>query len=54
VEEIAWEGMSGFPEATMLIGGTFVTPEKGGFGTNAIGGSHDERRFGQLALRLNL
>ena len=25
---------------------------KGGLGTNAIGGNHDERRFGQFALRV--
>jgi carboxypeptidase family protein len=29
-----------------------VTAEKGGLGTIAIGGNHDERRFGQFALRL--
>jgi hypothetical protein len=25
---------------------------KGGLGSSAIGGNHDERRFGQFALRL--
>ena len=29
-----------------------VTAEKGGLGNIALGGNHDERRFGQFALRL--
>jgi hypothetical protein len=29
-----------------------VTALKGGLGSNAIGGNHDERRFGQFALRV--
>jgi hypothetical protein len=30
-----------------------VTAEKGGLGSLAIGGNHDERRFGQFSLRLS-
>jgi hypothetical protein len=30
-----------------------VTEEKGGLGSEALGGNHDERRFGQFALRLS-
>jgi hypothetical protein len=30
-----------------------ITGEKGGLGSSAIGGNHDERRFVQLALRVN-
>jgi hypothetical protein len=30
-----------------------ITEEKGGLGSGAIGGNHDERRFGQFSLRLN-
>ncbi|HXX71419.1 MAG TPA: hypothetical protein VEI55_03940, partial [Candidatus Acidoferrum sp.] len=30
-----------------------VTALKGGLGSNALGGDHDERRFGQFSLRLS-
>ena len=30
-----------------------VIEEKGGLGSLATGGNHDERRFGQFALKLN-
>jgi hypothetical protein len=30
-----------------------ITGLKGGLGSSAIGGDHDERRFVQLALRVN-
>jgi hypothetical protein len=30
-----------------------VTELKGGLGTLATGGNHDERRFGQFSLKLN-
>jgi len=30
-----------------------VLAKKGGLGTLATGGNHDERRFGQFALRLH-
>ncbi|HXZ80047.1 MAG TPA: hypothetical protein VEG30_08970, partial [Terriglobales bacterium] len=33
-------------------GAPLVQAQKGGLGINAIGGNHDERRFGQFALRL--
>jgi hypothetical protein len=38
--------------ATMASGGTEVTGLKGGLGSLASGGNHDERRFGQFALQL--
>jgi len=41
------------PGALMLTGSNFVTAEKGGLGSTALGGNHDQRRFGQFALRLN-
>jgi len=41
------------PTAVMSTGSTFVTGEKGGLGSTALGGNHDERRFGQFALKLN-
>jgi len=41
------------PGATMLTGGNSVTALKGGLGSTATGGNHDERRFGQFALRLS-
>jgi hypothetical protein len=34
-------------------GRVIVNALKGGLGTNAIGGNHDERRFGQFALRVS-
>jgi hypothetical protein len=40
------------PGATMGTGSTFVTAQKGGLGSLALGGNHDERRFGQFALKL--
>jgi hypothetical protein len=40
------------PGATMATGSTFVTGQKGGLGSTALGGNHDERRFGQFALKL--
>jgi len=33
-------------------GPTLVTEEKGGLGSGALGGNHDERRFMQFSLRL--
>ena len=41
------------PGATLATGSTFVTGQKGGLGSTALGGNHDERRFGQFALKLN-
>jgi Carboxypeptidase regulatory-like domain len=41
------------PGATMATGGNSVTAEKGGLGSTATGGNHDERRFGQFALRVS-
>ena len=43
---------------TLDYGGPTTTPlyvqeERGGLGTTATGGNHDERRFGQLSLRAN-
>jgi hypothetical protein len=37
----------------MATGGNSVTALKGGLGSTALGGNHDERRFGQFALRLS-
>ena len=34
-------------------GTNYVTAEKGGLGSTALGGNHDERRYGQFALRLD-
>ncbi len=39
--------------ALMGTGSNFVTAQKGGLGSNALGGNHDERRFGQFALRIS-
>ena len=39
--------------ATLGTGTTDVTAEKGGLGSLALGGNHDERRFGQFALRVS-
>lgn len=41
------------PGATMGTGSTYVTGLKGGLGSSALYGNHDERRFGQFSLRLN-
>jgi len=41
------------PTATMGTGSTFVTALKGGLGSLALGGNHDERRFGQFSLRVS-
>jgi hypothetical protein len=41
------------PGATMATGSNDVIALKGGLGSLAIGGNHDERRFGQFSLRLN-
>jgi len=41
------------PGAVMGTGSTFVTALKGGLGSTALGGNHDERRFGQFALRVS-
>jgi len=41
------------PGATMANGYNTVTAEKGGLGTVATDGNHDERRFGQFALRVS-
>ncbi len=41
------------PGAVMLTGGNSVTGLKGGLGSTALGGNHDERRFGQFALRIS-
>ena len=38
---------------TMLTGSNDVTALKGGLGSTALGGNHDERRFGQFALRIS-
>jgi hypothetical protein len=40
---------------TTTLGGPggFVEEERGGLGSTATGGNHDERRFGQFSLRLN-
>ena len=39
--------------ATLGTGSTFVTALKGGLGSTALGGNHDERRFGQFSLRVS-
>ena len=38
--------------ATLGTGTTQVTAQKGGLGSVALGGNHDERRFGQFALKV--
>ena len=40
------------PGAEMITGSTEVVGLKGGLGSVATGGNHDERRFGQFALQL--
>ena len=45
-------GPSQGPGAVMASGGNSVTALKGGLGSIATGGNHDERRFGQFALRV--
>lgn len=39
--------------ANFSTGAPIVEALKGGLGTNAVGGEHDERRFGQFALRVS-
>jgi hypothetical protein len=39
--------------ANFAGGPIIVSALKGGLGTNAVGGNHDERRFGQLSLRVS-
>ncbi|HEX6806189.1 MAG TPA: carboxypeptidase regulatory-like domain-containing protein [Terriglobales bacterium] len=41
------------PGATLGTGSNSVTAEKGGLGSLALGGNHDERRFGQFSLRVS-
>ncbi len=41
------------PGALMATGSNFVQALKGGLGSTALGGNHDERRFGQFSLRLS-
>jgi hypothetical protein len=43
----------GFSGTTLADGFNTVTALKGGLNSLAINGNHDERRFGQFALRLN-
>jgi hypothetical protein len=43
-----------YVNTTTLSGpGGYVEEERGGLGSTATGGNHDERRFGQFALKLN-